>query len=309
MLNANVPRRKTEATRDVSLLLLFSSAPASNFKGFQSTILSSTNLSEDLSRHVVGQPLHVFVRPEIAGIVTGNGLYVWEGKFRVTSSSIGAAEPGTLRAASLSDFPAFGLQLPETPLFPAYTETAPARVPVSSAPLLPDEEEDTIRTSGHYTCPIESESGDKKPAYGYVRSVLTELLEAVLKEVPEVMMGTPLRDASREARELLRRFYGGDYLKTVVPGSETAPETRDARRTKQAVENVVVTAAQSTEPLYLSTVDDPEANGRQPQAGESRWILDFPLSTGRRLFLTIGRKTRDAWKTMLQQEEEDYGTE
>ena len=52
--------------------------------------------------------------------------------------------------------------------------------------------------------------------------------------------------------------------------------------------------------------DVPDANGRQPQSGEHKWTLSFPLENGDDyLEIEIGPRGRAALKAMLAQEEAD----
>lgn len=57
--------------------------------------------------------------------------------------------------------------------------------------------------------------------------------------------------------------------------------------------------------LVFRTHDHPEANGRQPQPGESAWTFHFGLEDGRALALHGGRMTRQLFRDMLAQEEAD----
>lgn len=50
------------------------------------------------------------------------------------------------------------------------------------------------------------------------------------------------------------------------------------------------------------TKDHPEANGREPQAGDQGWTLTFPLEEGGFLFVHTGRTGRDAMRAMLAME-------
>jgi hypothetical protein len=56
--------------------------------------------------------------------------------------------------------------------------------------------------------------------------------------------------------------------------------------------------------------DCPDADGRQPQPGEHKWTLSFPLEGGDDyLEVEIGAKGRAAIRAMLAQEEDDDAKE
>lgn len=51
--------------------------------------------------------------------------------------------------------------------------------------------------------------------------------------------------------------------------------------------------------MELRTRCDPEANGRLPQPGDTRWTVRLPLETGEELVVHIGQKGRDTLFGML----------
>lgn len=51
--------------------------------------------------------------------------------------------------------------------------------------------------------------------------------------------------------------------------------------------------------MELRTKCDPEANGRKPQLGESRWTIHFPLETGETCYIHMGKEGRDKLFGML----------
>lgn len=55
--------------------------------------------------------------------------------------------------------------------------------------------------------------------------------------------------------------------------------------------------------------DSPDANGRQPLAGEVKWTLKFPLEDGTYLFVQIGKKGMAAMREILKQHDADYPDE
>ena len=59
----------------------------------------------------------------------------------------------------------------------------------------------------------------------------------------------------------------------------------------------------------FKTQDCPDANGRTPLPGEQKWMLDFPLEDGNKLFVEVGAKGISALKEMLGWEEHDDMTE
>lgn len=65
----------------------------------------------------------------------------------------------------------------------------------------------------------------------------------------------------------------------------------------RAIENILneiaTEAAEMGEPretIKFRDRSDPEANGRQPQPGEQRYTVFFPLEDGRRLEIHMGRE-------------------
>lgn len=61
--------------------------------------------------------------------------------------------------------------------------------------------------------------------------------------------------------------------------------------------------------MILKTIDDPEANGRQPVAGDERWKLTFKLENGESLDIWCGKKSRDLMFGMLIADCQDSGEE
>lgn len=55
----------------------------------------------------------------------------------------------------------------------------------------------------------------------------------------------------------------------------------------------------------FTTIDHPEAAGREAQDGEPEWKLTFTLETGNQLVVRMGRTAHDAIKRMFEQEEID----
>lgn len=44
--------------------------------------------------------------------------------------------------------------------------------------------------------------------------------------------------------------------------------------------------------MILKAIDDPEANGRAPQPGDTRWTIRIPLEDGTTLIVHMGEKSR-----------------
>lgn len=59
--------------------------------------------------------------------------------------------------------------------------------------------------------------------------------------------------------------------------------------------------------LDLRTLDDPEANGREPEQGDVRFVLHLPLENGSTLTIRMGRQGRDTLFGMLIAECHDSG--
>lgn len=60
--------------------------------------------------------------------------------------------------------------------------------------------------------------------------------------------------------------------------------------------------------LKHTAIDHPEANGRQPLAGERGWTLSIPLENGDDyLEIRLGKRGRDAILDMLKQENTELG--
>lgn len=57
--------------------------------------------------------------------------------------------------------------------------------------------------------------------------------------------------------------------------------------------------------LAFRTKCHPEANGRKPKVGEQQWTFTFDLEGGQKLIILSGKEGRDAFKSMLEQEEID----
>ena len=55
----------------------------------------------------------------------------------------------------------------------------------------------------------------------------------------------------------------------------------------------------------FKTKDCPDANGRTPVPGESKWTLLFPLEDGSTLLVDVGKEGRAAMCSMLSREEFD----
>lgn len=63
-----------------------------------------------------------------------------------------------------------------------------------------------------------------------------------------------------------------------------------------------------TKVTRVKTKDCPDANGRQPLAGELKFTLKFPLEDGSYLFIEISEKELDGFRTMLKEHDSDYPT-
>lgn len=59
----------------------------------------------------------------------------------------------------------------------------------------------------------------------------------------------------------------------------------------------------------FKTPDCPDANGRQPKAGDVRFVIDFKTDDGGHIFIEMGRKGREAILDCLAQEAADYPEE
>ena len=60
--------------------------------------------------------------------------------------------------------------------------------------------------------------------------------------------------------------------------------------------------------ITLRSIDHPEVNGRCPIRGEQQWTLSVPLENGQDyLELHLGKRGREAVRSMLNQEEKDDG--
>jgi hypothetical protein len=59
--------------------------------------------------------------------------------------------------------------------------------------------------------------------------------------------------------------------------------------------------------LHFKTKDHPEANGRQPKNGESKWTPHFPLENGDVLYLSMGEHSRNTMFGMMIAEAKDSG--
>lgn len=59
----------------------------------------------------------------------------------------------------------------------------------------------------------------------------------------------------------------------------------------------------------FKTKDCPDANGRQPLAGEQKWTAYFPTADGGRVYIEMGPEGRAAMLSMLAQEDTDDAAE
>ena len=65
---------------------------------------------------------------------------------------------------------------------------------------------------------------------------------------------------------------------------------------------VIETETTDTPATAAETIDSPDANGRLPETGETKWRLKFPLENGDQLELSIGQNGHDALQEMPAQE-------
>jgi hypothetical protein len=61
--------------------------------------------------------------------------------------------------------------------------------------------------------------------------------------------------------------------------------------------------------VLMRTESAPDANGRQPKAGDERWTIRLPLDNGDKLILFMDRACRDKLFGMLIAERVELGEE
>ena len=57
--------------------------------------------------------------------------------------------------------------------------------------------------------------------------------------------------------------------------------------------------------VRLFSADSPRRPGHEPQPGDQDWVLDLPLSDGRKLYLSVGKIGHDALVQMFTEEASD----
>lgn len=61
--------------------------------------------------------------------------------------------------------------------------------------------------------------------------------------------------------------------------------------------------------MILHAIDSPQANGRLPQPGDTRWSVTIPLDNDESVTVFMGRKSRDIIFGMLIADTHDNGEE
>lgn len=61
----------------------------------------------------------------------------------------------------------------------------------------------------------------------------------------------------------------------------------------------------ANEPLHIRSADHPEADGKRPEASAQAWTFDLEVEGGRRLFLSMGRESRDNFSKIVLDERID----